>query len=316
MEWLIQIIAIILSLLLAAVKSMRYQPNNLSEFELDRQIKAGNDAAVAERDRRALLPTYLALQYTKEVAISVIIAVLMLSTHTSAVGALLTALYFALAYVVAARGWITKWVNGLQRRLEPRLSRYVIKMTPLFGWLAPKPSGVRGGSIASRDELRQLIKNDEKLLGMQDKARLLGAFDFGSLTVADAMVPRDNIVTVDIKETVGPVLLDRLHKDKHNVYVVIKKDLDHIKGLLYMSDLSPLDPEIETVKDAVRPSVHYIPAHAALQEVISAALMTGRQLFIVVNDEGETQGLVTLADALNFLFGEPVAKVAPVKTKL
>ena len=44
MEWLIQIIAIILSLLLAAVKSIRYQPNNLSEFELDRQVKAGSDA--------------------------------------------------------------------------------------------------------------------------------------------------------------------------------------------------------------------------------------------------------------------------------
>jgi CBS domain containing-hemolysin-like protein len=311
MEWLIQLVAVLLSLLLAAVKSMRYQPNGLSEFELERQVKAGDTAAITEKERRALLPTYLALQYAKEVAISVIIAVLLLSTHSSPVGALLTAVYFALAYTVAARGWLSKFVNNLQLRVEPRITKYVLKLTPLFGWLAPKPGGHAHAhtGIASRDELRQLIKDDEKLLSPQDKARMLGAFDFGSMLVADAMVPRDQIATVDVKETVGPVLLDRLHKDGHNIYLAIKKDINHIKGWLYMSDLTPLDPDVKEVKDAVRSTVHYLPANAPLADVISASLTTGRQLFVVVNDEGETQGLVSLADALAFLNGEPLPKV-------
>lgn len=312
-----QLFAIILSLLLAAIKSAKFLPNNLSEFELERQVKAGDPAALAERERRALLPTYQALQYAKEVTISVLLAVLLLTAYASApaVGALLMALYFAAAYSIAARGWLTGLVGKLQRWLELRFGRHVAKISPLFAWLAPKRVGGAAATIASRDELRQLIKEDTRLLSPDDKARMLGAFDFGSLLVGDAMVPREHIKTVDIKETVGPVLLDRLHKDGHNMYPVIKKDIDHIKGWLYMSDLTPLDPDIKDVKDALRPTVQYVPVHALLQDVLGAALKTGRQLFIVVDDEGATKGLVSLADALAYLMGQPLPKTALVTTK-
>lgn len=315
MEWLIQFVAIILSLLLAAVKSMRYQPNSLSEFELARQVKAGDTAAITEQERRALLPTYLALQYTKEVAISVILAMLLLSTYQSAVGALLTALYFAAAYSIAARGWLNDFVYGLQRKAEPFISKYVIKMSPAFKWLAPKPGAGRRGGFQSRDELRQLIRDDEKLLDAHDKARLLGVFDFGSLVVADAMVPADQIKTVEAKETVGPLLLDRLHKDGHNMFPVIKKDINHVQGWLYMSDLMTPHPDLKHVKDALRPTVHYLPVNAPLQDVLAASLQTGRQLFVAVDDEGKTKGMISLGDALSYLNGQPLAKAAAVSTK-
>jgi len=315
MVWLVQFVAVCLSLLLAAVKSMRYLPNALSDFELERQVKAGDAAAIAEQERRALLPTYLALQYAKEVALSVILAVLLVSVYGAAFGAFLTALYFAAAYAISARGWISGAVGNFQQSLEPRVNKYVVKLSPLFKWLAPKHAGSHRSGFQSRDELRQLIATDDQLLAPTDKARMLGAFDFGSLIVADAMVPADHIKTVDVKETIGPVLLDRLHKDGHNVFPVIKKDIDHIKGWLYMSDLSPLDPDLKLVKDAVRPTVHYVPVHAPLIDVLSASLQTGRQLFIAVDDDGKTKGMVSLADALAYLNGEPVSKEALVSTK-
>lgn len=315
MEVIIQLVAIVLSVLLAAVKTLRYQPNGLSEFELHRQINAGNAGATAEQDRRTLLPTFMALQSLKEILISVLIAVLLIQTHGSVTGPLLSIVYFTVAYIIAARGWLGNFVWGFQRKMEPHYQKYVAKMAKVFGWLAPKTVGSGGNGIASRDELRALIVSDTQLLGPQDKARLLGAFDFGSLLVADAMVPRDKIATVSVKETVGPILLDRLHKDGHNIYVVIGKTIDHIKGLLYMADLTPLDPELKDVADAIRPTVHYIPVDAGLQDVLAASLKTGRQLFIAVDDHGATKGLITLADALAHLNGEPLPKDAPVSTK-
>ncbi|HVI69612.1 MAG TPA: hypothetical protein VM581_04090, partial [Magnetospirillaceae bacterium] len=71
MEWVIQLGAVGLSFLLALVLSLRYDPNGLSEFELQRQINAGDDAAKAEQARRALLPTYVALRSFKEVVITI-----------------------------------------------------------------------------------------------------------------------------------------------------------------------------------------------------------------------------------------------------
>lgn len=314
MEWIIQLGAIVIGIMLSMVWALRYDPNALSEFELQRLVNAGEPAAKAEQERRALLPTYQALCAVKEALLVTLLAILLVPTHSWWLGGLLFLLYLGGARAAASRGWIGSWVWKLQARFEKHYRGHVRKMAPFLQLLAPKKIFAADTSIASRDELRQLIATDTSLLSPDDKARLLGAFDFGTHTVADAMVPRNNIVTVDIKETVGPVLLDRLHKANHRVFVVVKKDPDHIKGLLYMHDITPLNPEINEVKDALRPTVHYLSHKSSLQDVLTASLITGRQLFIAVDDEGLTKGLITLADALQYLCGEPLPKVVPVST--
>lgn len=315
MEWVIQCGAIVLSLVLAGISSLRYEPNGLSEFELQRQINAGDDAAKAEQVRRSLLPTYIALRSLKETILTVALAVLLLTTLPVWLGGLLFLIHIFVTRAVVAQGWLSAWLWPMQVAVERKYQPYVKKIAPLLGWLAPKKVFASDAGVASRDELRQLIATDSTLLAPDDKARLLGAFDFGTLSVADAMVARDDIATVDIKETIGPVLLDRLHKANHRIFVVVKKDIDHIKGLLYMHDLTPLHPDLKDVKDAVRSTVHYLPVKASLQDVLVASLMTGRQLFIAVDKDGVTKGLITLADALRYLCGEPLPTAAPVSTK-
>ena len=315
MEWVIQCGALALSFLLAVVLALRYEPNSLSEFELQRQVGAGKEPAQAEQARRALLPTYAALQSVKEVILVVALAALLLPTHNFWVGALLLLMYLFIARAVSAQGWLTTRTARLQTVIERKHQKHIQKLVPFVAWLAPKKVYASQAGVASRHELRQLIATDTTLLSPDDKARLLGAFDFGTLTIADAMVRRDDIITVDTKETIGPVLLDRLHKANHRVFVVVKKDIDHIKGLLYMHDLTPLHPELHDVKDALRPTVHYMSHQSPLIDVLVASLVTGRQLFIAVDETGATQGLVTLADALHYLCGEPLPKIAPVSTK-
>ncbi len=315
MEWVIQCGAIGLSLLLVVVLSLRYDPNGLSEFELQRQVNAGEEAAKTEQTRRALLPTYIALRSLKEGVLTVGLAALLLTTLPLWLGILVLLIHTFVTRAIAAHGWLSPWLWPMQVAVERKSQRHIQRIAPFVRWLAPKKVFASDAGVASRDELRQLVATDSTLLAPDDKARLLGAFDFGTLTVADAMVAHGDIATVDIKETIGPVLLDRLHKANHRIFVVVKKDIDHIKGLLYMHDLSPLHPDLKDVKDAVRPTVHYLPVKAPLQDVLAASLMTGRQLFIAVDKDGATKGLITLADALRYLCGEPLPTAAPVSTK-
>lgn len=315
MEWAIHGGALVLSFLLAVVRALRYEPNGLSDFELQRLAAAGEELAVAEQTRRTLLPTYLALRTAKEALLLAALAALLLPTHPLWLGVLFLLVYLFASHAVAAQGWLSAKIWPVQMAVERSYQKHIQKIAPFVRWLAPKKVFASEAGVASRHELRQLIATDTTLLSPDDKARLLGAFDFGTHTVADVMVPASDIATVDIKETIGPVLLDRLHKQGHNMFPVVKKDIDHIRGWLYMSDLTPLHPDLKEVKEAIRPTVHYIPAHAPLQDVLSAALSTGRQLFIVVDDKGNTKGLVSLADALQYLCGAPLPKAVPVSTK-
>lgn len=298
MEWLVQCTALVLALFLAMTKSLRYEPSGLSDFELAARVKKGDTLAMREQQRRELLPTFMALRTFKTLALSIFLVALLVATHPIWIGIILAFAYYLLAEVAAAKQWLRRPVARVQQKAEALAWKIIQKVRPFVALLAPKLLSVAGGAIGSKQELQHLIATDSSLLSSDEKARLLAAFEFESLTIADIMVPRDKIVTVDISETVGPVLLDRLHKQKHEIFVVVKKDLDHVKGLLYMSDIATPHPDLNTVKDAVRAKVITLSGNAPLNEVLSASVKTGKQLFIIVDKDEKTIGLVTLKDVL------------------
>lgn len=302
MEWLIQGLALLITAFLAVVKSLHYVPAQTSDFELSRLAEQGNAEAQAALQRHHVLPILIALQRLKEVLLIALLATLLLGTHEAWVGLLLCAAYLLLAELAAARGWMTPVAGYLQRAIESRMMQPAAGFASVVRPFAPK-FRTHAIQLGSRSELQQLIAADDHVLNADDKARLLGALQFSDHTIAGIMVPRDRIVTVDADETVGAVLLDRLHKSGFNIYPVVKKDLNNLQGLLYMRDVIEPAPELKKVKDALRPGVYYLPESAPLSVVLASSLQSGRQLFIVVGDNGNITGLVTLRDALVKLLG-------------
>ncbi len=315
-EILILLGALLLTFGLTVVKSLQLAPSTESEFELERRADGGDGHARHELNRRAALPLIAALQRIKGAIIITLLIGLLVATHEAWLGLLIGFGLLMVAELATARGWLTRLTWRLQRRIEPHMVQAVHGLAFVLRFWAPKAADMTDGPIiASKAELQQMIRQDQTVLTEAEKLRLSGALDFAHTTIAQAMVPRDAIVAVDVGETVGPLLLDRLHKAGHNIFPVVKNDIDHIKGLLYMADLVPLDPELKDVHDALRPTVHYLPAKAHLSAVLAASLQTGRQLFIVVDEAGKTEGLITLADTLRHLLGQPLGKDAPVTTK-
>lgn len=303
MELVVELAAILLTLALAVVKSFNYAPHDGSDFELSRKAHAGDAQAAVEVQRRQVLPALVSLQYIKEIIISVAIAAIMLGTHSSVVGALLSALYFFVAYLIAVRGWLDRPVRWLQRAIEPVLVKWASVLAPVLKFMSVKQQPQANVRVGSRDELEYLIQSDTKILQPNEKLQVLAALHFSHATIGDIMVPRDKIATVGASETVGPLLLDRLHKVGHHIFVAIGKDADDIKGLLHMTDATSGHPAIKKVKDAMRPLVHYVRQGDSLGSLLGASLQSGRQLFIVVDNNGNTMGLVTLYDALTALLG-------------
>lgn len=315
MEILVWFVVLLAATILVVVESVRLLPNTLSQAELERRANAGDKAAKRELQKRTLLPLYYGLQRLK-VTVVVLLLIGLLTVIYPAWLALVFGLGLLLLVGVAvAQGWLGGIARWLQPKIEPHIFKLIKAGRPLFAIFAPRTNGVGVQStFASKEELKQMIDQDMTVLDQDEKLRLVAALSLGNKAVADAMVSRDKIVTVGQNETVGPLLLDTLHKAGHNIVVVIGKDIDNVKGLLYMSDLVPLDPEIKTIKDAMRNKVLYLPASAPLVNVLGASLKTGRQLFLVA-DKGRVAGLITLDDALEHLLGSRAVKDVEVATK-
>jgi CBS domain containing-hemolysin-like protein len=314
MEWLIWLVVLLILLALVLVESVNFGPSALSQAEIERLAAAGDKTAKAELKKRKLLPLYYGLQRLKVSFLVVSLVGVLASMYTlwlalaASLGGLL------LVGLMVANGWLGWLARLAQRMYEPYVWKLLKAGAPVFRLFAPRINGGGEVSFASKEELRRMVEQDVTILSADEKARLIAAMHFDGKKVSDAMVPVDKIATVGQSETVGPLLLDKLHKIGHNVIVVTGKNIDSVKGLLYMSDLVPLDPEIQTVKDAMRTKVFYVSADAPLAEVLSASAKTGRQLFLAAKD-GRVIGLITLADALEHLIGTHLSKTVEVTAK-
>lgn len=302
MEWVNFSVVLLLAALVALVESQQLSRNNLSQEELQRRSDAGDTQAKHELKVRGLLPLFFGLQRLK---VTFLVALLVSVAFASFgwLGAGLALVLLLLVGLAVSKGLIVPFVAPLLKILEPHLFLILQKAAPVLQWFAPPAMGEAVSRFASKDELLQMISRDTTILSKIDKARLLAVAQFSHKTVADYMVPRDKIISIDEKEAVGPVLLDRLHKGGHAVLPVVKKDLDHVVGLLYMSDLTPLHPDIKTVGDATRPKVITIEPTVQAQEIIKLSLKTNKHFFLV-GEGKKVVGLVTLHDALAALLGE------------
>lgn len=310
MEIIIWSLSVITVAAMALVESLGFGPSQLSQDELERRAEKGDHAAKRELKKRTLLPFWWGLVRIKVTVLVVALIGLQASLYPLWAALLISFALLLFVGVVVAMGWLARPARWLQPRIEKYVWQFVALAAPVLRLFAPRGAGSGVEMFfASKDELKQMVARDTSVLTPDEKTRLIAAMHFNGKTVADAMVPADKIATVGQSETVGPLLLDKLHKVGHNIFVVVGKNLDSIKGLLYMSDLVPLDPDIQTVKDALRSKVIYVPAGAPISNVIAASLKTGRQLFLVAKG-GKTVGLITLADALEHLLGARMAKDA------
>lgn len=147
--------------------------------------------------------------------------------------------------------------------------------------------GERTGDIASAE--REII---ESLFGLADR------------TVREVMTPRTEIYTLD-----SPVTIDDVRRlvaqTGHSRFPVIKDDLDHLVGILYVKDLlgMPADPATSDIHRVIREPV-YVPESKSVLDLLME-MRAGRLTFSVVTDEhGGIEGVVTIKDLVSELVGE------------
>ena len=80
-EVLVQLMAFALVVVVAGIKSLRFAPSEITDFELDRQLKKGSQAALFEDHLRAERPLLLALQRLIVLLLTVLLILLLASVY-------------------------------------------------------------------------------------------------------------------------------------------------------------------------------------------------------------------------------------------
>lgn len=160
----------------------------------------------------------------------------------------------------------------------------------------------------NQSELLELIDGakERDLIDQKTKEMIKGVLDVSKLRVRDIMIPRSQMVTLGLQQSVEE-FLPTLIESAHSRFPVITEDKDHIVGLLLAKDLIQYGFRREAddfkIDDILREAV-VVPESKRLDTLLKEFRSQRYHMAIVVDEYGGVSGLVTIEDILEVIVGE------------
>ncbi|WP_018865401.1 MULTISPECIES: HlyC/CorC family transporter [Thioalkalivibrio] len=161
-------------------------------------------------------------------------------------------------------------------------------------------------SALNTDELRSVVSEAGALIPANHQRMLLNLLELERTTVEDIMIPRNEIVVLDLNEPWNEVLEQLVHGSFTRLPVV-EGELDHIVGFLHRRDALPLIERDEFGPDDLRQILsppYFIPEGTALNRQLINFQQQKKRIGLVVDEYGDIEGLITLEDLLEEIVGE------------
>ena len=178
--------------------------------------------------------------------------------------------------------------------------------------LTPTTRDDEANILSAHREIRGHIdlQTKEGTVARHDAHMLGGVLDLGDLQVADIMIHRTKMETIDADEP--PIeIVDEAVKSNHSRLPIWKDEPENIIGVLHTKDLlarlAELDWDVDKLDLAkLSTSPWFIPDTTSLKEQLNQFLKRKTQMALVVDEYGEVQGLITLEDILEEIVGQIV----------
>ena len=158
----------------------------------------------------------------------------------------------------------------------------------------------------SREELKTLVIENNNIRPDINQKMMINVMDLDSITVEDIMVPRNEIVGIDLNDD-----WHHIEKQLASTYLtrlpVYEDDINNVVGTLHIRTILPLlankSLNHETLRAVLR-KPYFIPEGADLATQLKEFQKRERRMGLVVDEYGDVQGLVTLDDILEEIVGE------------
>ncbi len=183
---------------------------------------------------------------------------------------------------------------------------FINQITNLLLRLLGIPKQKRNITRLSRDELRIVVNEASSMIPRQHQEMLLGILDLEQISIDEIMIPRNEIVGIDLEDDWNTVV-KQLSESQHTRLPVYEDDIDHIVGMLHLRNALALfnqkSFDVDDLRNIIR-EAYYVPAGTPLNTQLLNFQKEKRRIALVVNEYGDIQGLITLEDILEEIVGE------------
>ena len=156
-------------------------------------------------------------------------------------------------------------------------------------------------------ELRTIVdvSHEDGVIESEEKEMIYNVFDMGDVKAKDIMVPRVHVTFADINSTYDE-LIEIFREDKFTRLPIYEETTDNVVGTINMKDLllyNYNDKKEFHVRDILR-EAYFTYEYKSISELLVEMRQASINIAIVLDEYGETAGLITLEDLLEEIVGE------------
>jgi len=164
------------------------------------------------------------------------------------------------------------------------------------------------GEPKNTDELFDVLNDaeDRELINPETKLMIEGVLEVANMRVRDIMIPRSQMVTLDINAPIEdslPIIVD----SGHSRFPVVNEDIDRIEGILLAKDLLAYGFKQQdaafNLAEIIRTAI-IVPESKKVEPLLKEFRSQRYHMAIVVDEYGGVSGLVTIEDILELIVGE------------
>jgi Mg2+/Co2+ transporter CorB len=158
----------------------------------------------------------------------------------------------------------------------------------------------------STEELRTILHEAGEHIAADHQEMLIRILDIEKITVNDIMVPRGEIIGLDISDNWSSVL-ETISHSQYTRLPVYTGSLDQIQGILHVRSLLPSLAQDKLTSEKLNKQlqpVYFIPENTPLLTQLTNFRQEKTRIGLVVDEYGDIQGLTTLEDILEEIIGE------------
>jgi CBS domain containing-hemolysin-like protein len=306
---LLLLLSVLLYLMLIILRSLIISTGNETQFEITRQSKNGEETAQKTNNRLSSLSDILTTKHILETVFIILFVICITQALGFIIGVCVAIILLLILETVARVPMIGSFSLKQYEKYELQLLPYIRKVHPvLYRIRKTTDQRPKDFTLHSREELLYLVDQAQSIFTPDERQRLHHTLSFDNKTVGDIMTPRSVTETIKASETLGPIVLDRLHKTGHSRFPVIEENMDHIIGMLYAHDLVKhiRASKAQSVREVMDKKLFYINEHQSLSSALAGFLRTKHHLFIVVDEFKETTGVITIEDVIEALIGHKI----------
>ncbi len=184
------------------------------------------------------------------------------------------------------------------------LTPFTLILFSLGGFSKNQPQTMHA---VTEEDLKNWVEvgQPEGSLEKGEREMIFSIFHFGETLAREIMVPRIDILALDVSTTLDEAV-DALARSGHSRVPVYEETIDNMVGILYAKDLLKVrqgENKAVSLRDLIRPA-YFVPEAKKVDELLTEMQSRRVHLAVVVDEYGGVAGLVALEDIVEEIVGE------------